>query len=42
MTVSFASMIAAFASAYAEQNERDYQALEAAAESGRIGAEIGL
>jgi uncharacterized protein (DUF2252 family) len=31
-----------FSKAYAEQNERDYQALAAAAKSGRIKAETGL
>jgi hypothetical protein len=31
-----------FAEAYADQNERDYKALRAAVESGRIQAEMGL
>jgi len=31
-----------FAEAYADQNEHDYKALQAAAESGRIQAEMGL
>jgi Uncharacterized protein conserved in bacteria (DUF2252) len=37
----FDKAIAAFAIAYADQTERDYQAL-AAAKSGRIQAETGL
>ena len=36
---AFDEAIAAFAEAYADQNERDYAALAAAAESGRIVAE---
>jgi uncharacterized protein (DUF2252 family) len=39
---SFDRAIAAFAQAYAEQNERDYHALEAAVKSGRIVAETGV
>ena len=39
---SFDRAIVEFSHAYAEQNERDYQALEAAVESGRIKAETGL
>ena len=39
---SFDQAILAFAHAYAEQNERDYQALKAAVDSGRIVAETGL
>jgi uncharacterized protein (DUF2252 family) len=39
---TFDRAIAAFAQAYAEQNERDYQALEAAVKSGRIVAEQGV
>ena len=39
---AFDQAILAFAQAYAEQNERDYQALQAAAESGRIVAETGV
>jgi hypothetical protein len=31
-----------FSHAYAEQNERDYQALRQAVDSGRIAAETGL
>ena len=34
--------IADFAEAYAEQNLRDYEALRAAADSGRVSAEIGI
>jgi uncharacterized protein (DUF2252 family) len=34
--------IADFAEAYADQNERDYQALKSAVESGRVTAETGL
>jgi hypothetical protein len=36
------SAIVEFSHTYAEQNERDYQALVAAVESGRIAAETGL
>jgi len=39
---SFDQAIVAFAQAYAQQNERDYRALDAAARSGRIAAETGL
>jgi uncharacterized protein (DUF2252 family) len=39
---SFDQAIVAFAQAYAEQNERDYRALDAAVRSGRIAAETGL
>jgi uncharacterized protein (DUF2252 family) len=38
----FDRAIADFASAYADQNERDYEALTGAAETGRITAEHGL
>jgi hypothetical protein len=38
----FDRAIARFAAAYADQNERDYQALTDAAKSGRITAEHGL
>jgi hypothetical protein len=38
----FDRAIADFASAYADQNERDYQALTQAAASGRITAEHGV
>ncbi len=39
---AFDKAIARFATAYADQNERDYQALTDAAKSGRITAELGL
>jgi uncharacterized protein (DUF2252 family) len=39
---TFDQAIAAFAQAYAEQNECDYQALDAAVRSGRIVAETGV
>jgi uncharacterized protein (DUF2252 family) len=39
---TFDQAILAFAQAYAEQNDRDYQALQAAARSGRIVAETGV
>jgi uncharacterized protein (DUF2252 family) len=39
---AFDQAILAFAQTYAEQNERDYQALQAAAASGRIVAETGV
>jgi uncharacterized protein (DUF2252 family) len=39
---SFDQAIVAFAQAYAEQNQRDYQALTAAVKSGRIVAETGV
>ena len=39
---SFDRAIVEFSHAYAEQNERDYEALAAAVESGRIIAETGL
>jgi uncharacterized protein (DUF2252 family) len=39
---SFDRAILEFSEAYAEQNERDYQALSAAVSSGRIKAETGL
>jgi len=38
----FDKAIAAFAVAYADQNERDYQALQDAAATGRVTAERGL
>jgi uncharacterized protein (DUF2252 family) len=38
----FAKAIAAFAAAYADQTERDHQALEDAIKSGRIAAETGV
>jgi uncharacterized protein (DUF2252 family) len=39
---AFDRAILAFAEAYAEQNTRDYQALQAAVQSGRIVAETGV
>jgi len=39
---SFDRAIVQFSSAYAEQNERDYEALAVAAKSGRIAVETGL
>ena len=39
---SFDRAIVEFSKAYAEQNERDYQALKAAVKSGRIDAQTGL
>jgi hypothetical protein len=39
---TFDRAIGAFAEAYADQNERDYDALRRAVESGRINAQIGL
>ena len=38
----FDQALATFAETYADQNERDYQALEGAVESGRVVAEPGL
>ena len=39
---SFDRALASFAEAYADQNERDYDALREAVESGRLAAETGL
>src|SRR6185503_19525786 len=39
---SFDRAMAAFAESYADQNERDYRALQEAAASGRVSAEIGV
>ena len=39
---AFDRAIASFAEDYADQNERDYAALQAAAKSGRIEVETGL
>ena len=39
---SFDKAMAAFAELYADQNERDYAALKAAVDSGRIVAQAGL
>jgi uncharacterized protein (DUF2252 family) len=41
-SVSFDHAIATFAEAYADQNERDYQALAEAVKEGRVRAETGL
>jgi hypothetical protein len=38
----FERSIAEFAEAYADQNERDYQALKDAAASGRVEAKTGI
>ena len=38
----FDRAMAAFAETYADQNERDYEALKAAADSGRVKVESGL
>ena len=38
----FDQAIADFAAAYADQNERDYEALAKAVKSGRLPAETGL
>ncbi len=37
----FDRAVAAFAAAYADQNERDHAALQAAAADGRVNAELG-
>jgi hypothetical protein len=39
---SFDRALAAFAETYADQNERDYRALQDAVDSGRIAAEAGV
>jgi len=39
---AFERAVAAFAESYADQNERDYAALETAVESGRVKAEMGV
>ena len=39
---TFDQALATFAEAYADQNDRDYDALKAAADSGRITAQTGL
>ena len=38
----FDRAIATFAEAYADQNEKDYEALKSAVESGRVTAQTGL
>ena len=39
---SFDRALASFAETYADQNERDYEALKEAARSGRVMVEAGL
>jgi hypothetical protein len=39
---AFDEALATFAETYADQNERDYEALRHAAESGRIETKAGL
>jgi hypothetical protein len=39
---TFDRALASFAEAYADQNERDYKALQEAAETGRVAVETGL
>ena len=39
---SFDRALATFAEAYADQNERDYRALQEAVASGRVAAQSGL
>jgi len=39
---AFDRAMASFAETYADQNERDYRALQAAAASGRVAAEMGV
>jgi Uncharacterized protein conserved in bacteria (DUF2252) len=39
---AFDHALAAFAEAYADQNQRDYEALRAAVDTGRVTAEVGL
>jgi hypothetical protein len=39
---SFDRALASFAEVYADQNERDYNALRGAVASGRVAAETGL
>ncbi len=41
-SATFDRAIVEFSHAYAEQNERDYQTLQAAVKSGRVSAETGL
>jgi hypothetical protein len=41
-SAAFDRALSAFAETYADQNERDYDALKQAVESGRIKAETGL
>ena len=39
---AFDRAMASFAEAYADQNERDYRALQEAAASGRVAAQLGV
>jgi hypothetical protein len=39
---AFDRALAAFAEAYADQNERDYEVLKEAVDSGRVAASLGL
>ena len=39
---SFDRAMASFAETYADQNDRDYRALQEAAASGRVAAEMGV
>ena len=39
---AFDRAMASFAETYADQNERDYRALQEAAASGRVAAEMGV
>jgi hypothetical protein len=39
---TFDDALARFAETYADQNERDYAALEEAAETGRVRAQVGV
>jgi len=41
-SAKFDHAIAAFAESYADQNERDYAALQAAVKEGRVQATMGL
>jgi uncharacterized protein (DUF2252 family) len=41
-SAAFDHALAAFAEAYADQNQRDYEAIQAAVDSGRMTAEVGL
>jgi uncharacterized protein (DUF2252 family) len=41
-SASFDHALAAFAEAYADQNQRDYEALRAAVDTGRVTADVGL
>jgi Uncharacterized protein conserved in bacteria (DUF2252) len=41
-SAAFDHALAAFAETYADQNQRDYEALRAAVDSGRVTAQVGL